>query len=415
MKRTSTIIVGSGQAGLAASRCLTDRSVDHIVLERGRIAERWRSERWDSLRLLTPNWQSRLPGWSYQGSDPDGYMSMPEVVDYLERYSRSFEAPVQTETTVRSVAPIDGGYRVVTDRGTWVAPTVIIATGQCGSPLVPDFGRRLPRDVAQLVPTAYRNSSQLESGGVLVVGASATGIQLADEIQRSGRPVTLAVGRHIRLPRRYRGRDVMWWLDTVGILDETVDDVFNVESSRSQPSLQLVGRPDHSSLDLAVLQAAGVRLVGRAVSTDGGIFQVADDLRASTSAADFKLAQLLARIDAFITEAGLDDDLPPAERIDPVRPAAAPTSIDLAAEGIRTVLWATGFARSYPWLEIPILDDRGEIIHRGGVTPAPGVYVLGLALQRRRKSTFIDGVGDDAAEIADRIADRLAARRPTAA
>ena len=415
MHRTSTIIIGGGQAGLAASRCLTDRSIDHVVLERGRVAERWRTERWDSLRLLTPNWQSRLPGWTYQGSDPDGYMSMPEVVEYLERYSRSFDAPVLTGTAVTSVSVVDGGYRVVTDSGVWVASNVVIATGQCGRPLVPELGRELPDDIVQMVPTAYRNPELLTPGGVLVVGASATGIQLADEIHRSGRPVTLAVGRHIRLPRSYRGRDIMWWLDTIGILDETVDDVFNVESSRGQPSLQLVGRPDHGSLDLGVLQSAGVRLVGRAVAATGGEVEFADDLRASTSAADFKLAQLLARIDAFITDAGLDPDLPPAEPIVPVRPPQAPTAIDLEAEGVRTVVWATGFARSYPWLEVPILDDRGEIIHRGGVTPAPGVYVLGLALQRRRKSTFIDGVGDDAAEIADLIADRLAARRSNAA
>jgi putative flavoprotein involved in K+ transport len=415
MQRRSTIIIGGGQAGLAMSHCLTDRSIDHVVLERGRVAERWRTERWDSLRLLTPNWQSRLPGWTYQGSDPDGYMSMTEVVDYLERYSQSFEAPVETETTVVAAAPGDGGYHVVTDRGTWTAPSVVIATGHCGRPLVPELGRELPGDIGQLVSTEYRNPGQLPAGGVLIVGASATGIQLADEIHRSGRPVTLAVGRHIRLPRRHRGRDIMWWLDTVGILDQTVDDVFNVESSRAQPSLQLVGRPDHSSLDLGVLQSAGVRLVGRALSAEGGVVRFADDLRTSTSAADFRLAQLLAKIDAFIIDAGLDGDLPPAEPIEPVRPEPAPTTIDLAAEGIRTVLWATGFARTYPWLRIPILDDRGEIIHRGGVTPAPGVYALGLALQRRRKSTFIDGVGADAAEIADLIEDRLATCRPTAA
>lgn len=412
--RTTVIVIGAGHAGLAMSRCLAERSIDHVVLERGEVANSWKTERWDSLRLLTPNWQSRLPGWSYRGQDPDGYMSMPEVVNYLERYSQSFGAPVETETTVRSVAAVGGGYRVVTDRGTWVAPNVIVATGHCGRPLVPELGRSLNGGVVQMVPTAYRNPAQLPAGGVLIVGASATGIQLADEIQRSGRQVTLAVGRHIRLPRRYRGRDIMWWLDTVGILDETVDDVFSVESSRSQPSLQLVGRPDHSSLDLAVLQRGGVRLVGRAVGAAGTTVRLADDLRASTSAADFRLAQLLARIDSFIADAGLEGDMPAAEPIEPVRPASGVTELDLAAVGIGTVIWATGFARSYEWLKVPVLDERGEIIHRGGVTPAPGLYVLGLALLRRRKSTFIDGVGDDAAEISDLIVDRLTLRSSAA-
>jgi putative flavoprotein involved in K+ transport len=267
----------------------------------------------------------------------------------------------------------------------------------------------LPGSILQLNPGQYRNPSQLPEGGVLVVGASASGIQLADEIHRSGRAVTLAVGRHTRLPRRYRGKDVMWWLDAMGAFDETIREVFNVEVSKYQPSLQLVGRPDHSSLDLPLLQDRGVRLVGRAVAVEGNRIFFSDDLVAYTAASDVKLARLLTRIEDFVAGAGLTGKVGDAEPFDPFRwPAPAPSAIDLRSAGITTVLWATGFRRRYPWLKEPVLDERGEIRHEGGVTPTPGLYVLGLQFLRRRKSAFIDGVGDDAVDLTEHIAGRLA-------
>ncbi len=406
MRRIDTLIIGGGQAGLATSRCLADRGIEHVVLERGRVGERWRSERWDSLRLLTPNWQSRLPGFRYTGPDPDGFMSRSEVIEYLERYAVSFAAPVESETTVRSVERAGDGFRVDTDRGRWQASRVVIATGHCDRPCVPRFADDLPGDVTQVVPPRYRRPQSLPAGGVLVVGASATGLQLADEIRRAGRDVTLSVGRHTRLPRRYRGRDIMEWLDAAGILTETADAVHDLEASRRQPSLQLVGRPDHASLDLGMLQDRGVRLAGRAVGFDGGRVRFEDDLEASVATADTKLRQLLARIDALVVDRGLAPTTPAPGPIASIRPAAAPTSLDLRAAGISTVLWATGYRRSYPWLAVPVLDDRGEIVHRGGVTPEDGLYVVGLQFLRRRNSSFIDGVGADAADIAERIATR---------
>jgi putative flavoprotein involved in K+ transport len=403
MPHIPCVVIGAGQAGLAISRCLADRGIQHVVLERGRVAERWRSERWESLRLLTPNWQSRLPGFSYDGPDPDGYMTMPEVVAYLERYAASFDAPIRSGVDVEAVTREGRGYLVRTSAGDWRTRAVVIATGYACTPAIPAMASRLPADIVQTVPTEYRNASRLPEGGVLVVGASASGVQLADEIHRSGRPVTVAVGQHTRLPRRYRGRDILWWLDRMGVLDETIDQVYDVEISRDQPSLQLVGHPEHTTIDLAGLRDRGVRVVGRLIGVDGDDLHFADDLVATTAAADFKLASVLSRIDAYIERTGMA-----AEPGAPFVPHClgfvdAETSLSLAEAGIRTVVWATGFTREYPWLRVPVLDRRGEIRHTGGLTAEPGLYVIGMHFLRRRKSSFIDGVGDDAKALAAHI------------
>jgi putative flavoprotein involved in K+ transport len=408
VNRIETLVIGGGQAGLAMSRCLSDRSIDHVVLERGRVAERWRSERWDSLRLLTPNWQTRLPGFRYDGGEPDGYMSMPQLIAFFERYAASFAAPIESETTVLGVEQAGARFRVETSRGAWLADHVVIATGYSDLPYVPPHARRLSPRVAQVVPTQYRNPGQLSPRGVLVVGASATGVQLADEIHATGRPVTLAVGRHVRLPRTYRGRDIMWWLDAMGTFDDTVDEVFDLRISRSQPSLQLAGRSDARALDVASLDRRGVRVLGRLVGVERERMFFHDDLIATTAASDIKLAELLLRIDAFIAKTAVNA-MPLQEPFEPTWPSAVAvtqTTLDLQAAGIDTVIWATGFTRRYPWLRVPVLDDRGEIRQRMGITPLPGLFVLGMHFQRRRKSAFIDGVGDDAAFLADRIAGR---------
>jgi len=407
MKRTDAVIIGGGQAGLAMSRCLTDRAIDHVVLERGRVAERWRSERWDSLRLLTPNWQTGLPSWQYRGPDPHGFMRMPEVVQYFQSYARSFSAPVESGTNVLAVENYGDGYRVTTDRGTWQAGNVIIATGYCDIPHVPAMGAAISKDIHQLVPTKYRNPGQLPTGGVLVVGASASGIQIAKELHESGRPVTIAVGKHTRLPRRYRGRDIMYWFDATGIIDDTEDDVYDIDVSRRQPSLQLVGGTE--TIDLAVLQKQGVRLAGRALSVNGSEMTFAKDLERTTAAADAKIKALLRRIDAFINRAGLASEVDAAE---PALPSITldrtpPDKLALSTSGIETVIWATGFRRSYPWLRVPVTTPKGELVHDGGITPARGLYALGLRFLRRRNSSFIDGVGRDANELATVIAARL--------
>ena len=414
MHRVDCVVIGAGQAGLAMSRCLTDLGVDHVVLERGQVAERWRSERWESLRLLTPNWQSRLPGFQYDGADPDGYMTMPEVIAFFERYADSFKAPVRCGVEVRAVTRDAGGFRVDTTRGVWSASSVVIATGYAQEPKVPALARVFPRDMAHLVPTMYRRPSQLERGGVLIVGASASGIQLADELNRHGRDVTIAVGHHTRLPRRYRGRDILWWLDRMGVFDETVDQVYDVEISRDQPSLQLIGHPDHVTLDLVTLRERGVRVVGRLAGISGDDAEFADDLVATTAAADIKLASLLHRIDTYIAVHGIEAEAAPHFAPQCLAFAGAETRIGLHGARIRTVLWATGFTRRYPWLQIPVLDARGEIRHQGGITSVPGLYVLGLHFLRRRNSSFIDGVGADARALSAHLAASLRGDRVAA-
>lgn len=414
MKSAEAIVIGGGQAGLAMSRSLKDRGIGHVVLERGRIAERWRSERWESLRMLTPRWMSRLPGWAYRGDDPNGFMSRNELIDYLDAYARSFDAPVETGVSVTGVARDGTGYRVETTKGDWWAPSVVLATGHCDQPHVPGFAGGLDPRIVQIVPSRYRKAELLKDGGVLIVGASATGVQLAAEIHATGRPVTLAVSRHTRLPRRYRGHDIMAWFDAMGVLNQSVDQVPNVASSRRAPSLQLIGSDDHRSVDLGTLRDMGVRLTGRAAGVDGSRMRFADDLRRYVALAEERMAQQLGAVDRHIRSRGLDGAVPAAEPMSPMRVPGTPAELDLVAEGIRTVIWATGFTRSYPWLHVPVLDERGEIRQRGGVTPAPGLYTVGGFFLSRRNSSFIDGVGVDARAIA-RHMERHMIRRTFAA
>lgn len=415
MHWTDTIIIGGGQAGLAMSRCLTDRGVDHVILERGRVAERWRSERWDSLRLLTPRWQSRLPGWRYRGPDPDGFMTKSEVVTYLEEYARSFRAPLHTGVTVTRVRRRGDSIEVQADSGVWESSNLVIATGHCAKAAVPAFAAELAGDIDQLVPTQYRNPRQFRGGGVLVVGASATGVQLAAEIARSGRQVILAVGSHIRMPRSYRGRDIMRWLDEMGVLAETADQVPDLQASRRQPSLQLIGSEADGSLDLQTLQDLGVRLVGRMTGAAGHQAYFSEDLAESIGHADRKMHGMLDRIDVHVSRLQLTSAFPVVPRPRAVAAPMAPRAVNLRDGGVNTVVWATGYRREYPWLQIPLLDQQGEIIHRGGVTAHPGLYVLGLHFMRRRNSAFLDGVGADAADLTDHIIQRRARRLVAAA
>lgn len=409
--RTSTVVIGAGHAGLAVSSFLTERSLDHVVLERGEVANTWRTQRWDGLRLLTPNWLSRLPGLAYDGDDPDGFMTMPEVIGFIDRYASAVGAPVRTGTTVTDVRAHEGGYRVTTDQGTWDAPTVMLASGGFNLPHPPPVAADVPASVEVVSPLDYRRPEQLPDGGVLVVGASATGIQLADEIHRSGRPVTLAVGEHVRMPRTYRGRDVMWWMLETGVLDERHDQIDDLVRGRNVPSPQLVGTPDRSTLDLNALTDQGVELVGRLGMVRDGVALFSGSLRNVCALADLKLNRLLDRFDEWALTSGLDGEVESPHRPDATRVPDEPRlSLDLGAGGISTVIWATGFRPDYSWLQVPVLDRKGKLRHEGGVvTGAPGLYAIGLNLLRRRKSSFIHGAEDDARELTDHLAAYLGA------
>ena len=394
------VVIGAGHAGLAMSRCLSEGSIDHVVLERGEIANSWRHERWDSLRLLTPNWQSRLPGYRYTGTEPDGYMTMPEVVEFIDRYARIIGAPVRSQTTVTSVSLADDGYRVVTDRGEWRCRAVVIASGAHNIPAVPSLSAALPRSLRALAPKDYRNPRQLDGRGVLVVGASATGLQLADEIHRSGRRVILAVGEHIRMPRVYRGLDIQWWLDAVGILDERYNDVDDIVRARRVPSPQLIGTPQRSTLDLNTLTASGIDVVGRLVGINDGKAQFSGSLRNHCAMADLKLGRLLKTIDAWAERSGKSGEVAAPERFAATRVDDTPSlSLDLVSSRIGTLIWATGFRPDYQWLHVPALDRKGLLRHDGGIVDVPGLYVLGLNFMRRRKSSFMHGAEDDVRDL----------------
>jgi putative flavoprotein involved in K+ transport len=408
MPRVETLVVGAGQAGLAVSRCLAEQGADHVVIERGRIAERWRTARWGSLRLITPNWMSRLPGWSYSGADPDGYMAAPELVSYLEDYAGSFAAPVHENTAVELVEASGSGLRVITDNRTWFASNVIVATGTENRPYVPPFASAIDPGVHQLTAGCYQGPHQVPGGGVLVVGASASGVQITDELRRSGRPVTIAVGRHSRLPRHYRGGDILWWMERAGILGHTIDQMRDARSARSAPSLQLTGRSDHP-VGLDALAARGVTLAGRLVAADGRRLSFADDLPASINAAQGRMERLLRTIDAYIAYGG-GEGAGPADPPAPPAAAGGLASLDLRCAGIQTVVWATGYRQAYPWLRVPAFDRHGQISHRRGVTSVPGLYVLGLKFLYRRDSTYVGGVRHDARFVAAHVTRRMTAR-----
>jgi putative flavoprotein involved in K+ transport len=392
------------------SRCLAERSVDHVVLERGEVAHAWRTQRWDSLRLLTPNWMTRLPGHVYRGDDPDGYLDAAAVARLLADYAQATVAPVHAGTTVTSVrADAGGGYRVRTDRDTWLTRTVVIATGATAMAAVPlGLAGQVPAGVASVTPADYRNPDRTPSGGVLVVGASASGIQIADELWRSGREVTLAVGEHVRMPRTYRGRDILWWMDASGVLDERYDRVPDLGRVRALPSMQLVGSPGRETLDLTTLGRRGVRLVGRFTGIRHGSAQFAGSLPNVCALADLKLGRLLATFDAWAERAGVDAE--PGRRFAPTQlPTTGTLSQPFGPGGIQTVVWATGFRPDLSWLDVGVFDRKGWIRHDGGVTASPGLYVMGLPFLRRRKSTLIDGAAADAHDLADHLTGHLSA------
>ncbi|MCG6882781.1 MAG: NAD(P)/FAD-dependent oxidoreductase [Silicimonas sp.] len=408
LERIDAIVIGAGQAGLAASAHLTRAGIDHLVLERGAVAERWRNERWASLRLLTPNWMTRLPGHAYDGPDPGGYMHKDDVTAFLTRYARRIDAPIRANAPVSSVVREGSEFRVDSGAGSFRARSVIIATGACDTPAIPAWAKHLPARIAQVTTRDYVHPGQLDPGGVLVVGASATGVQLADEIRRAGHEVAIAAGRHMPLPRSYRGRDIMAWLDAADILTEARDPSVASARTLTHPSLQLVGGMPRRDISLATLASNDVLPISRVLGAEDSRLLLSGDLGAEIRMAHERADRLLDQIDTFIDAAGVS--APKRRR------AKAPTFVpnaqrvlDMDRAGIRTIVWATGFRRDYSWLRVPTLNAHGELRETGGVTECPGLYALGLPFMRKRNSSYIDGVGEDARAIVEHLAAHIGA------
>ncbi len=399
--RHDTIVIGAGQAGLTASWWLTRRGVDHAVLEGGRVADRWRAQRWDTFRLLSPNWQTRLPGYAYAGRDPDGFMTGAEVADFLGGYAASFAAPVQEGVAVDRLTHTGDGFDLATSAGRWRADNVVVATGDLGVPHTPS----IPLPVPALHTSAYRNPDGLPSGAVLVVGAGPSGQQIARELAGAGRRVHLAVGRHKALPRRYRGRDSYWWMDRLGMLSRPVGSLPGGRAPRGPNAVLAGGTRD---LDVPALARDGVVVHGRLVGVTAGRARFGGGLAATLAAAEHNAVRFRAAVDAHVAATGLTVPVE-APRL-PVPVEEGPRELDLVAAGVTTVVWATGFRRNWAWIQAPVLGDDGEPVHERGVTAAPGLYLLGLRWQSRRSSSFLDGVAADAEYVTAHLAARSARR-----
>ena len=398
--RIDTLIVGAGQAGLALSYHLTAAGHEHVLLERGRVGQRWH-ERWDSLTLLSPSWMNTLPGES-EPADRDGFLSLATFVAHLESYARTHRAPVVEGVEVERVERSGDGFCVSTASDTLFARSVVVATGDAADPHVPFAA---PPELLSLHSSEYRRPELVPDGPVLVVGACASGQQLALELRQAGRDVVLAAGRHSRAPRRYRGRDMFEWAHIFGDWDRTIDEMPDVEAAKRVPLFPLSGANGGEDLGLDRLAAAGVTITGQLMGFAGGRAIFADDLEANVAAADARLRKFLRRVDTHPVAEGFEPEPPPDVIVSP-----GPRTLDLRQ--LSAVIWATGFRRSYPWLHVPgVLDRRGEIVQRRGVTRAAGLYTLGLAYQYRRNSHFIGGVGQDAEMVAQAI---VGGRSPSA-
>jgi putative flavoprotein involved in K+ transport len=405
VEQVQTLIIGGGQAGLTMSHRLKQRGLKHLVLERRRIAERWRSERWDGLRFQFPNWSVRLPDFPFPHTDPNGFATSHEILDFIGAYADFIAAPIRCGVSVTALRCRDGGSGFVaeTSDGSIEADNVVVATGPYQRPVTPALLRD-DIDLFQVHASRYSNPDQLPSGAVLVVGAGASGSQIAEELLRAGRRVYLSVGRHTRLPRRYRGHDLIWWLSAMGI-DQTP-----VEQRGPSRLLPLItGAYGGHTIDFRRFAADGVTLLGRVEAAHHGIIDLAPDLAESVANGDATYASFLDRVDAHIERhaLALPED-PDARAMLPDPPCIADPlqRLDVSADGIGAVIWATGYGVDFGWIDAPVLDARGEPVHRGGVTEVPGLYFLGLQWLSKMSSSFLSGVGDDAADLADHIAAR---------
>ena len=412
MERVETLVVGGGQAGLATSHHLKQSGQEHLVLERGRVAERWRTQRWDSLMFQFPDWSVELPGHRLASTQPDAFSHKDRILAFLEEYRAIVAAPVRTGVEVTALRPAvrSGHHLVETMQGSFEARNVVVATGPYQRPKVPALASRLPRRLVHVHAGDYRNPQLLPPGGVLVVGTGASGCQIAEELLDAGRAVYLAVGRHRRIPRRYRGRDAFWWRREMGHLDLAADEI---PPGRRMPPPLVTGVAGGHDIDLREYAARGMRLLGHVLDVDGERLALAPDLEASLAAGDRACDEFVESVDAFILRTGLAAP-PPEHRPRSAGAAECPPELDLRKAGVGAVVWATGYTRDFGWIEGLDRDDRGDPVHRRGITATAGLYFVGLPWLHKVKSTFLCGVGEDAAHIAAHIAQRsLRAAAPT--
>jgi putative flavoprotein involved in K+ transport len=380
------VVIGAGHSGLAISWLLTGHGIAHVVLERGEVANAWRERRWSSLRLLTPNQQTRLPGFAYDGESPEGFMRVQELVRFLENYAAWSGAPVLTQADVNAVRQDGAGYLVTTTRGDWRARAVVLASGASAVPKVPALARNLPARIAQLTPLDYRSPAQIEPGSILIVGASATGVQFADELARAGRDVTIATGEHVRMPRLYRGRDITEWMHSAGIFNERYDEIDDVLRGRRLPSPQLVGDSTRPILDLNSLRDAGVRVAGRLMGVRDGKAQFSGSLRNVCALADLKMHRLLGTLDAHI-DAHAGPAAPAPEQFQATRVDKKPM-LTLKLDAVGTIIWATGFRPDFGYLRVPVLDRKGNLQHERPTActqPASLGAIFAGRLKRKRR------------------------------
>ena len=402
-EKVEVLVVGAGQAGVAMSEHLTNAGISHVVLERARIAERWRSERWDSLVANGPAWHDRFPSLDFEGFDPDAFVPKEAVAEYFEAYAKKFKAPIRTGVEVKSVTRMssESGFKVQTSDGEILANYVVAATGPFQKPAIPPV---VPESatIHQLHSSDYHNPAQLPEGGVIVVGAGSSGVQIAADLRNSGRDVYLSVGEHDRPPRRYRGRDNVWWLGVLGKWD-----LATPPAGAEHVTIAVSGFDGGKTVDFRDLANSGITLLGLTSSYENGVLKFADDLERNIARGDANFLSVLNEADEFIKQNNLDLPIEPEAHILGPMPDAAVNPIgelDLAKAGITTILWATGYSLDYAWLQVPgAINDLGKPAHQRGVSSANGIYFLGLPWLSRRGSAFIWGVWHDAKFLADQI------------
>ncbi|MEO1589779.1 MAG: MSMEG_0569 family flavin-dependent oxidoreductase [Cyanobacteria bacterium J06632_22] len=415
-RHASVIIIGGGQAGLSISYCLKQLDIDHIVFEKEKIAHSWRSKRWDTFCLVTPNWQCTLPGYTYPGSDPNGFMQRDEIVQYIEDYARGFDPPLQEGVAVNRVCQVDGRYEVATSQGNYTANQVVVATGGYHHPKIPRMAERLPATVTQLHSSQYKNPEALPDGAVLVVGTGQSGCQIAEDLHLAGRQVHLSVGSAPRSPRMYRGKDVVDWLDQMGYYDLSIDEHPQKESVRTKTNHYVTGRGGGHEIDLRHFALEGMQLYGKLSEIKGRQLSFQNNLKENLEQADAVANSIKHTIDKYI--AGNNIEAPTEPPYEPVwEPESSLLEQDLQQVNIQTVIWSTGYHMDFRWIDVPIFDGRGYPGHDRGVTGAEGLYFLGLPWLYTWGSGRFSGIARDAGYLADRIALKHRANRksPTCA